>query len=425
MSVASASTSGPGNSSKLETESQDHFEEINLRPSPTKNKYHQQPASSSSSKQLPITRNNFLQSRLKKSSSCNELVLQFEEHLRQQQGPFRPSAVGLMPRSSRPGEVSAASPIPSRRQQRPLLANHDLFEQQLNLEKTHNNSRPVQRIVSDLSGQNNSRSEKLDGTKNAKSNNQQNHKVVIYFGDSIGNRKVAGSVGDLMNASRSLEEVTSGGGASSSAAQIKKKSAPLSRLDNKNDMMKQLKSVLEEKKINTEKESKVILVNSENPPPPPPPIPKVQAKSKAELKSVVSTPPPMEKPPRKDKSTGNNLKNVKNMHKEVQKDHEFDFVESVTDGVINIKIDGSYSAARDLVNSVASAGVLKSTTIDGQVVDTCSSEPQSFDWSFVQEWRSRYGERRVEINYWQFHCLLVDHNRRSSLGGHGEWNILI
>lgn len=393
VSVASGSA-GPGSHPQLDkrSEGQDHFEEINLRP-PIKNKYQQQ---------SPITRNNnFLQSRLKKSSSCNELVLQFEEHLRQQQGQFkRPSMAvagggggGFMPR--RAIEAAAvASPILQRK--RPMIANHDLFEAQLDGsggEKT-NNHRPVQRIVSDLSGQNNSRNEKLDSSKNGKSNEQQNHKVVIYFGDSIGNnRKTSGSVGDLINCSRTVDQQEG----PTSVAQLKKKAPPVVRPENnKNDVMKQLKSVLEEKKINTQKESKVILVNSQNPPPPPPPMNNLALKSKPErviASKPSAPPPPMAKPPRKDKTTVNQplLKNVNvknDVAKNLLKEPEFDFVESVTNGVINIKIDGSYNAAKELVDSVtATRG--QQLTIDGQVVEMCHSD-ESFDWAFVQEWRARY-----------------------------------
>lgn len=72
------------------------------------------------------------------------------------------------------------------------------------------------------------------------------------------------------------------------------------------------------------------------------------------------------------------------------------FVESVVNGVINIKIDGSYDAATRLVQSIENAD-----TDDGDTFDTIDDRDDFsfdiggemsniyFDWSFVQDWRSR------------------------------------
>lgn len=380
-----------------------------------KNKYQQ--------KQSAANKNSSQQSRLKKSSSCNELVLQFEQHLRQQglsppTGQFQPSALFQGRKSQMTSEVFV-DPAQGRQPRRPLLANRDIFEKQLdnNLRRAPQPSPPdpVQRIVNQHS-QNLRHNEKLDGSNKELDKSSNPHKVVIYFGDSIGNnrRTTSGSVGDLVFASRANDEGFP-------------KRRNEARLET-NDVMKQLKSVLEEKK--THKDTKVFIKPA--PPPPPPPIPgKLQASSSSVDNKEVNghnnhtvdqsgpTKPPKEKPPRKDKqpkqsqpgnnssnnskvdttsvdnkeqlSTANN--NNKNNHENEMKAGKSsvdlpDFVESVTNGVINIKIDGSYNVARELVESVAmeaSGSGGKGNQNEMQAHD----EPQSFDWSFVQEWRSR------------------------------------
>lgn len=56
------------------------------------------------------------------------------------------------------------------------------------------------------------------------------------------------------------------------------------------------------------------------------------------------------------------------------------FIESVKDGVINIRIEGTYEHAKSLVKSLADKE---------SVYSDIESQNESFDWSFVQEWRAR------------------------------------
>lgn len=372
-------------------------------PSRPKNKY-QQKQSMAQNKNSP---------RLKKSSSCNELVLQFEHHMRKQQqfplsGPY-PSPGIFQGRTQMASEVFV-DPVTGRQPRRPVVPNRELFEKQLD-NNLFRRPDPVQRIVNQHSPDPR-QSEKLDGSSRDLSRSSANnqHKVVIYFGDSIGNnRKTSGSVGDLVHASR---------------AEDARKNEP-------HDVMRQLKSVLEEKK--TQKETPAVIKPA---PPPPPPMPssvsqpehskraaaatardavgtcEVQVNTKVN-KPTTTTVAVKEKPPRKDKlakqqreevvskvntyaaaevtpdvSNKEQLNNALKISNDTGKSSVDlpDFVESVTtDGVINIKIDGSFSVAQELVDSVAK-GPRKMHSNEGEEQ---SNEPQSFDWSFVQEWRSR------------------------------------
>lgn len=331
------------------------------------------------------------QSRLKKSSSCNELVLQFEQHMRQQQhGPFQPAALFQGVRKQMlASEVfvdpsrADHSPSPSRQPRRPLMANRDIFEKHLDPTRRLNQPLdPVQRIVNQHSPSVRN-AEKVDGNKP----DANPHKVVIYFGDSIGNnRRTTGSVGDLVYASRAAMDEREG--------QPNRRNDAANPRTETNDVMKQLKSVLEEKKH--QKDVKVPMKPAPPPPPPPPPpMPSTRTSlEKQQNKVEVSqSKPPKEKPPRKDKLPKQGINSVVDQKKceskelsnqgEVSRRPDLpDFVESVTNGVINIKIDGSYNVARDLVQSVAMGSKNKSQ-------EDSPSEPQSFDWSFVQEWRSR------------------------------------
>ncbi|CAD7081360.1 unnamed protein product [Hermetia illucens] len=65
------------------------------------------------------------------------------------------------------------------------------------------------------------------------------------------------------------------------------------------------------------------------------------------------------------------------------------FIESVKDGVINIRIEGTYEHAKSLVKSLADKE---------SVYSDIESQNESFDWSFVQEWRARpSGNQRNDI----------------------------
>lgn len=58
------------------------------------------------------------------------------------------------------------------------------------------------------------------------------------------------------------------------------------------------------------------------------------------------------------------------------------FVDSIENNIINVKIEGSFRCALDIVNSVINADEPVSIGLQ-------SHSDNSFDWSFVQEWRTR------------------------------------
>lgn len=60
------------------------------------------------------------------------------------------------------------------------------------------------------------------------------------------------------------------------------------------------------------------------------------------------------------------------------------FVESIEGNIINIRVEGSFTRAEDIVRAVKE--VSSAQGIDDDVLDDNSD---AFDWSFVQNWRSR------------------------------------
>ncbi|XP_055854644.1 ankyrin repeat and BTB/POZ domain-containing protein 2 isoform X2 [Episyrphus balteatus] len=78
------------------------------------------------------------------------------------------------------------------------------------------------------------------------------------------------------------------------------------------------------------------------------------------------------------------------------------FIESIHNGVINIRIHGNYKTANDLVATLSTRqrnnNNNNSTSSNTNSWDIRSQSEDSFDWSFVQEWRSRpSGSTRVDI----------------------------
>lgn len=182
-------------------------------------------------------------------------------------------------------------------------------------------------------------------TENHEKNAPSGHKVVIYFGDSLNKRKneKRTSIPDVHHASRLLEETAP----PENSAPDRRQS---SRTDN-TDVMRQLKSVLEEK--NRERESAI--------------------------KKVVE-----KTPPKSDKVNDKTFEKREIPSASTQVGKELPhFVESVINGVINIKIEENYEEATRLVKSIAN-----STNSSGSDVQSLNDD--SFDWSFVQEWRTRY-----------------------------------
>lgn len=227
--------------------------------------------------------------------------------------------------------------------------------------------------------------------KLTKSIKNESHKTVIYFGDSLSNKKKVnqfqhqmkstsnlpgsssmlsmGESSDFQHAKRLCDEMIYQ--RQTSCANRKETKRPMEETiivstdvkmlknDHPKNLVKQLKTVLEEKcqpKTNV-----------------------TPARSK-----------PIESSDKISNQVNNNSVGV------VRRENLPSFVESVVDGVINIKIDGSYDAATRLVRSLENTNDDDDDFYDG--IDdkhdfflNVGGEMNNiyFDWSFVQDWRSR------------------------------------
>lgn len=205
------------------------------------------------------------------------------------------------------------------------------------------------------------------------------HKVIIYFGDSISNKRSVpvqhhrASADDVTSSKLSVTDavsnvrVTVNPRKSPQPYTTTKEGPPMP----KSDFIRQLKTVLDEKNRNSTTTvavagSKTVVQTTQPPPPPPPPI-----LPKGEL---IKTSAPS-KPLRCDKGVGTPLMDDKNSLPE--------FVDSIVDGVINIKIEDNFERASNLVKAIAAVD----KTVEEEFY---VSNDESFDWSFVQDWRSRY-----------------------------------
>lgn len=86
------------------------------------------------------------------------------------------------------------------------------------------------------------------------------------------------------------------------------------------------------------------------------------------------------------------------------------YIDSIINGVINIKIEGNYETATRIIKSVTdksrndvnAGGNVKVATANGNDGDDDEEEKEedadNFDWSFVQEWRARYIHSFILIN---------------------------
>lgn len=170
------------------------------------------------------------------------------------------------------------------------------------------------------------------------------HKVVIYFGDSISKNRILNKEGNISNKKER--------DAHHAKLLIEETAAEMHENRNKNEstnLMEQLK-----KKI-------------ENP----------------ELKPVRKAPAPV-LPTVLPKVDMNKVNKV-SVDKKVIVDEQAvlpNFIESVVNGVINIKIEENFVEASRIVKEVADA------PIELPNFDDCFTG-EAFDWSFVQEWRSR------------------------------------
>lgn len=225
--------------------------------------------------------------------------------------------------------------------------------------------------------------------KLTKSSKTESHKTVIYFGDSLSNKKkvnqlqhqmkstshlpsssgpiLSGESSDIRHAKRLCDEMCFQR-QKSGVANRKETKRPVEdtiivssdvkmvKKDQPNNMVKQLRTVLEEK---------------------------------CQPKTNVT-------PARKPIDGDNVLSQANTCGGNVRRENLPSFVESVVDGVINIIIDGSYDAATRLVRSIEN-------TDDDDFYDGIDDNDNHdfffdvggemnniyFDWSFVQDWRSR------------------------------------
>uniref|UniRef100_A0A0E4G8E5 Uncharacterized protein n=1 Tax=Anopheles gambiae TaxID=7165 RepID=A0A0E4G8E5_ANOGA len=254
---------------------------------------------------------------------------------------------------------------------------------------------------------------------------QKDHKVIIYFGDSIAHRKSEKTrpapppptgtppppkVSELnvFHAQRLCEETAemlqqrSSGGSSSSAGSSSNGSRPTVRdaLEKKpepggggkpgKEFMLQLKSVLEEKNRGV-------------------------ASSDAPVGGVtVPIGPDQDGPGRASEEPKH--KRTAPPHTQVVEIRRVDktvatadgvtdaslpsFVESVINGVINIKIEESFKVASDIVQAVFEDGGPDGGAAEYGYDDDDVGDP--FDWSFVQNWRARYSgfcQRSIARSY--------------------------
>lgn len=194
------------------------------------------------------------------------------------------------------------------------------------------------------------------------------HKVIIYFGDSISNKRSVPvqnhrSSADDVTDTVSNVRVTVNPTRSPQPNTATKEGPPMP----KSDFIRQLKTVLDEKNRNSTTTEAVAMSKIEVPtPPPPPPI--------LPNEEVFRTSSPL-KPLRCDIGVGT--------PRVVDKNSLPEFVDSIVDGVINIKIEDNFERASSLVRAISAVD----KTVEEEFY---ISNVESFDWSFVQDWRSRY-----------------------------------
>ena len=221
------------------------------------------------------------------------------------------------------------------------------------------------------------------------------HKVVIYFSDAYNNickpihSQMSSSNNDIDHAKRLVSEMET-------------KQLPTIAKSNENkDFLKQLKTVLQDKSKYTNK------FNNLRPAPQPP------------IKQQITPKPPLAAKP-------NVVKIQQTASLSEQINHETftktkllpSYIESIENNVINLKIEQNFKKASELVNLISSMSKKvkrKSDTSaetssvhelnfsqeddeendeekDEESDDDTASEPAEgyyYDWSFVQEWRSR------------------------------------
>lgn len=212
------------------------------------------------------------------------------------------------------------------------------------------------------------------------------HKVVIYFSDAYNNicKPIHSSNNDIDHAKRLVSEMET-----KQLPTIGKSNENVENANENKDFLKQLKTVLQEKSKYTNK------FNNLRPAPQPP------------IKQQTTSKPPLAAKP-----------NVVTAAMNEQTKLLPSYIESIENNVINLKIEQNFKKASELVNLISSLSKKvkrKSDTSaetssvhelnfsqeddeehdgdeDVESDDDTASEPAEgyyYDWSFVQEWRSR------------------------------------
>lgn len=175
------------------------------------------------------------------------------------------------------------------------------------------------------------------------------HKVVIYFGDSISKNRIVNKEGNSSNnKERDIHH----------ANLLLEETAEMHENRNKNgstNLMEQLKKKIENPELKPIRKAPAPVLPKENL--------KVEISKKNSVDKVVN----------------------KVVDKIVDKKVETvlpNFIESVVNGVINIKIEENFEEASRIVKEVSDEPIELPNFED-------SFTGEAFDWSFVQEWRSR------------------------------------
>jgi hypothetical protein len=220
------------------------------------------------------------------------------------------------------------------------------------------------------------------------------HKVIIYFSDAYKPNSGSQDNLDVDYAKKLAEEM-----------QIKRQSSEkLNEIPNQpNDFMKQLKTVLEEKSKNKP-------AAYDRPAPKPPTAEQIQQKKYQEQ---PNKPPPIPGKPNVDNKTNEKEINQSTFTKSKPLPS---YIESIENNVIKLKIEQNFKKASELVELISSYKKRKKScrnieessvhelnfsheNVGGDEDDNgedddgeTASEPDEgfyYDWSFVQEWRSR------------------------------------
>lgn len=184
------------------------------------------------------------------------------------------------------------------------------------------------------------------------------HKVIIYFGDSISNKRQIG--GEDKAPTNSDDVVKKSDEKSRVISKVNTSVDDITKKDQGNsDFIRQLKSVLNEKNRSVSTTT-VVTVGADN-------DDDEDATTVVESSATYSA----------KNSTGDRWK-------EVPDSALPEFVESIENGVINIRIEENFQRASNLVKTM---GMKEGKS--ARDIEYYENTDESFDWSFVQNWRTR------------------------------------